>query len=729
MKTSYLSGSLMVLCSLSAYAEVKENTSASEESSLSLDAVLITGGEEEIQTLPGSAQLLDDAELEKFDYTDVNQVMTKVPGVYIRTEDGFGLRPNIGIRGVSPERSQKITIMEDGMLIGPAPYSAPAAYYFPNINRMHAVEVFKGPASIQYGPNTVGGAINLVTQPVPDQKTGEFDLSLGSDGFQKIRGLWGDSSETFGYLIEGLRYSSDGFKELDNGGDTGFVRNDVNVKLRFNTPASAEIQQQLVLKFGYADEDSDETYLGLSEADFARDPYQRYTASQLDRFESEHTQFHAIYSVDFNNDFSLISKLYFNQFERAWFKFDGLMNGFDTFFLLNNAEAFPSELDLLRGRIDSSGDDSSIINVTDFDREYGSYGLELTGQYLMDRGEWFHDLKVGIRFHHDYVERDHQIEGYLMQNGRLVDDGEQYGKKDLNEDSTDAFAIFVHDTIDYRNWTINAGLRLENIEGESDDQLSGESNSRSESVVIPGIGAYYQYNDSIGFLAGVNKGFSPNGPSASNDVDPEESVNYEFGLRYAKNDTQVEAIAFFSDYSNLISRCRTSDSSCNAGDEFNGGDVEIQGLELVAKHQEELGEYLVPMSLTYTYTESEFQSSFDSSFSQWGNVRAGDELPYLPNHLARLEIGLESYDWSVLLAANYVGEMREEAGQGRLSNTLHTEDYLTWDLVGQYDWSEQWGAQLKIINLTDEVEIVSRRPFGARPNAPQTIIGTIKYRF
>ena len=118
-------------------------------------------------TVPGSGDVIDRVELDRFDHVDVNQVMSSLPGVYVREEDGFGLRPNIGIRGAAAERSQKITLLADGVPVAPAVYSAPAAYYVPNIGRMHAVEVLKGPAAIHHGPHTVGGAINLVTRPVP----------------------------------------------------------------------------------------------------------------------------------------------------------------------------------------------------------------------------------------------------------------------------------------------------------------------------------------------------------------------------------------------------------------------------------------------------------------------------------------------------------------------------------------------------------------------------------
>jgi Fe(3+) dicitrate transport protein len=384
---------------------------------------------------------------------------------------------------------------------------------------------------------------------------------------------------------------------------------------------------------------------------------------------------------------------------------------------------------LLRGEVDSSERLVDTLDVTDNAREYGSQGLESELGYEFGAGSWQHQLALGLRYHHDYVDRDHQINGYWMQGGELVFDGvNDRAPKTDNRAETDALALFVSDEIRRGNWKFNLGLRAERIEGELHDRASNSRRANTQDVVMPGAGVFYQWTPELGLLVGINKGFSPSGPGAGDQVDPEESVNYEYGVRYQSGALTLDAIGFFSDYSNLLGRCRVSDAGCEPGEEFNGGSVEIAGLELTGGYQWLLGNHItVPLSLVYTYTESAFQTGFVSDFSQWGTVHRGDELPYTPDHQARFSAGLQGGDWDLELTLKYTGEMRDEPGRGEPDRPL--EAHTTLDLSGTCYLSSDLSVKLVVENLTDEQEIVSRRPFGARPNAPRRVHLGVTYRF
>ncbi|NNF04926.1 MAG: TonB-dependent receptor plug domain-containing protein, partial [Rhodothermales bacterium] len=248
------------------------------------------GGSAALAEVPGSAHLVSPRALETFKHTDVSRALRTVPGLNIQEEDGYGLRPNIGIRGTGSERSSKISLMEDGVPAAPAPYAAPSAYYFPTVGRMDQIEIRKGSSQIQYGPYTTGGAINLLSTPIPENLSGRFDGNLGSNDNRRAHAWIGQSSGHAGFLAEVYHHRTNGFKQLDSGGDTGFDLTDIVLKGRVNSARDARIYQALGLKLVRSRELSNETYLGLTASDFAESPLRRYTGSARDQMDADFDQ-------------------------------------------------------------------------------------------------------------------------------------------------------------------------------------------------------------------------------------------------------------------------------------------------------------------------------------------------------------------------------------------------------------------------------------------------------
>ena len=716
--------------------------SAEVEGGVELDNVYITGGKDQILKQPGSATLIDDVALETFEYTDIHRVLNAVPGVNIQEEDGYGLRPNIGLRGTSPERSKKITIMEDGILSGPAPYSAPAAYYFPNISRMSAVEVFKGPSAIQYGPATVGGAINMVSRAIPYSSTGELDVQYGSDNFQRYNAYQGQQIGDFAYLIEGLRVSSDGFKEIDNSNeDTGFVRNDVNLKTSWESLGA--VNQLFQLKLGYADEDSNETYLGLSKDDFNKKSNRRYIASELDNSKWKHHQYQFTHQIEID-ELVVTTDVYRNDFDRDWFKVNGF-NTNDDDLTLDKILADPTSAsnqpyyDVLTGA-SNSADTSQQLRLGNNGRVYFSQGIQTRINNSFEFAGFDNDLEVGIRIHQDQVKRHHTEQNYIMVGGEMQAITGTYKTTARNTNDALGLAVYVQDKIYIDETVVSLGLRHESIESSKTTygKLTGieeQKNTLTQSVFLPGIGIYTQYTDSLGFLAGVYKGFTAATANSTGETEPELSTNFELGSRYS-GFGQGEIIAFLNDYSQFSGTCSFAQGSCdggNAGEQSNAGSASVYGLEASWGNAFGFSGYSVPFSTTYTFTHGEFGEKFVDSSGAFGEkgqvIGAGYQIGYLPAHRLNAQIGLERNAWKVNASLLYQSDMRNVPGEGSIDEADLIEAHTMVDLSASYQAMSALLLYSTIDNIFDEQYVAGVKPYGFRPGKPRSINVGAKYQF
>lgn len=703
---------------------------------VTLDRFRMVGEPQDLATIPGSAHVIDAADLDrqKLLFDDVHGLLRQVPGINVQEEDGYGLRPNIGIRGTGSERSSKISLMEDGVLIAPAPYAAPAAYYFPVVGRMEAIEVRKGSSQIKYGPHTIGGALNLLSSPIPEDLSWLAEAEGGEESSGKLRARSGDAYRHFGWLAETYQIRTDGFKRLDGGGDTGFEISDYLLKLRVNTGPEAELPQSLELKLQYYDETSDETYLGLTEEDFRASPVRRYAASQEDVMRAEHTQVQLRHHLRLGPAMDVSTVLYRNDFDRNWYKLDAV-GGEGIASILEQPEEFSDFMDVVRGATSAPG----ALEVRANNREYYAQGLQSIvglglGKILR------HEMEFGVRYHVDQEDRFQHADLYRMIEGEMVlTEAGAPGSQANRVSDARAWSLFAEDRIRYGPWTISPGLRYEAIEFSRTDYAGNDPGRAAPTavrendvdVLIPGVGASYEATDGIHVFGGIHKGFGPPGPGADQQTDPEESVNYELGARVRRGATNLQAVAFYNDYLNILGRATlaTGDPT-GAGELFNGGAADVRGLELSLDY--DLAEPAalpvdLPVRLAYTFTQAEFGTTFESDFEPWGTVEAGDELPYVPDHQLHLGVGMEAGSWVLRLAANHVEEMRTEAGRGPIPAGRGTDAFTVWNASGEYRLGGGGTFFVGVQNLTDEVYVVARRPAGARPGLPRTLLAGIRF--
>jgi Fe(3+) dicitrate transport protein len=713
------------------------------ETVLSLNEVVImTNGNTGLKEIPGSAHYISPKEIQKFNYTDINRTLRMVPGINMQEEDGFGLRPNIGLRGTGVERSSKITIMEDGVLMAPAPYADPAAYYFPTVGRMQGIEILKGSSQIKYGPYTTGGAINFISSQIPAEFSGRIHLLAGSFKSRNLHAFAGNAHKNIAYLVETFQYGSDGFKELDGGGNTGFDKKDYLAKFRINTNADAKTYQSLTFKIGQTTETSNETYLGLTEKDFNKDPYRRYSASQKDLMKTSQSQLAVTHLLKLSKTVNITTTAYRSEFTRNWYKLDQVKDstGSKTTIanLLEKPDSFHHAYDILTG---ASSTNKDALFVRANNRSYYAQGIQTTLDFNFKTQSISHQVNIGFRYHEDEADRFQWDDEYSMNQGvmHLTKSGIP-GTESNRIKSADAFATYLQYKIKYNKLTIVPGVRYENITltekdyGKADTKRTGTALKESKNqvaVFIPGIGFDYQFSKYLSAFAGIHKGFAPPGPK--DETVPEESVNYEVGVRYTQNSISGQAVIFYNDYSNLLGSDLAASGGGGTGDLFNAGEVQTKGIEFqltynLLSYRKE-GHFSLPLSIVYTYTDAVFQNSFTSTFEDWGVVTEGDHFPYLANNQFAFILGLEHKKFSINFSGKFMDEMRTKPGQGEIPVNGKTDSYFVMDASAGYTIHNNISLIANCTNLSNQVFIVARRPAGLRPGMPRAFNIGLKVNF
>ena len=717
-----------------------QTTAAPAPKAAQLSPLTVTGIVPDPFELPGSAAVVAGDDFRARGYTNLKQIAATAPGVFVRDEDGFGNFPNISIRGVDGTRSAKVTLMEDGILTAPSPYSAPNAYYSPKSGRMAGIEFLKGSSQVMYGPHTTGGVVNFLSTPIPTEERRFFSrLTAGSYGnlFNQtwLGGVTQTEAGKVGALVELHTQLSDGFRQIDGvGRRSGYTLTEPMIKLSWEP--SGGLRQRFELKVGQTDFDADESYAGLSEADLRARPDRRYASSRFDHHVAEQWRTYLRWSAEPDKSLRLDSALYFNRFDRMWDKLDGITPAPGLLSNIGEALVHAPSLALLRGDRVTGNDGSFYTNKAL--RQHEAYGWQGAVTKRLEAGAVRHELTAGLRIHRDDAGGSNQRTTYAVDDG-VIGAGTPGAVSSAGYQETVATAFFIEDSIRTGALTLRPGLRYEHLKMGSTSG-AGAYAPTTNAMVMGGLGFTYALNAEHALFGGVYRGGSAANPAGyAAGATSESSLGKELGWRGRKGATSWELVAFHTDFHDLIAPV-VGVAGGGLLAVTNGGGAVSYGLEALLRHDLAGGErgYKVPVYAGLTWTHARFKDIVGSRLGNSAGIFAGAEnghdIPYIPAWKLAAGAGLESGPYAGSLDLSYYSSTwgtgynanpRLVDGTSSLADPSaidgRVDGLLTVDLNLRWQCTRTFRVVGGVQNLLDRRAIISRAPLGGRANAPRTL--------
>jgi len=673
-----------------------------------LPAVTILGSRLDQQRQPGSTAVVDEQAFENSRAFTVNEVLRKLPGVHVRDEEGFGLRPNISVRGLNPTRSTKVTLLEDGVPLAYAPYGDNASYYFPPVDRFTSVELVKGVGKLAYGPQTIGGVINFRT-PAPARRTGGFvELKGGSRDLldAKVQASVG------GFLLDATRKRGDGARD-----NTSSELTDLNVKGRFDLGGG----HLLTAKLSHFVEDSVVTYSGLTAAELnLLGP--RYNPFKNDTFEIERTGGSLTHRWAIGGGRTLTTQAYAAYFDRDWWRQSSTTTDGQCGAAFTNAR--------LAGRmvnVDACNANQGRL------RAYATYGVDSRFGTSYTLGGVTSLLDIGVKLHDESQKRlQVNTSSPTGRTGTVVENNIRY---------TRAYAAFVSNRIEFgENVVVTPIMRYESIENRRENRLTGRIGTDTLNEWIPGIGASWKFTQTTTLFAGVHRGFAPprtediiDGNGTSTDVGAERSLNTELGVRTETLDGLSAQLTLFN---NRFDRLIAVGSIAGGSTPLAEGKATFRGLELSGSWYPQAGAlkgWFSTAALTWLPTAEQ-----NTAFRQVvggavvaGSV-AGNRQPYAPERLATMTVGYDSDAWMVQLEGVHTSQQFSDFAN-TVAGTANGQAgiigrHTIFNLTGHWSINRSWLLFATVKNLQDDLYIVDRTR-GIQVGQPRLVHLGLRARF
>ncbi|MBM4186728.1 MAG: TonB-dependent receptor [Gemmatimonadetes bacterium] len=696
-----------------------------------LPAIEVIGRSSRLRTIPGSGFVLDAAELRAKRPRNLHDALRGAPGLFVRDEDGIGIRPNIGIRGLNPTRSQAVLLLEDGVPFSIAPYGDNASYYVPPIDRFAGVEVLKGASQIGYGPRTIGGVINLLS-PTPPRSgaAGSFSLGGGNRDYRLGQVRYRTGAEWGGVVGDLLlKRAAAGRRNL------GTTIADGTIKASIDLPDGHE----LTVKGNVYRERSQLTYSGLTEAEYAQDPFAN--VFERDSMFADRVALAATHRLA-RGGVVVTTRAYGSWFARDWWRQSS-----------NSAQRPNDASDPACGGLanlaTTCGNEGRL-------RQYRVVGVE--PRALIGLGSSGHaSLELGARAHYEVQDRRQENGASPLARAAGPSTDPNAGLRESNLRKNGAFAGFGQLRLGSGPFSVTPGLRAEYVRYQRHNRLDPTAPLGETTLfrLIPGIGVTWRPGDGPATVfGGWHRGFAP--PRTEDvltndggvvDLAAEESWNAELGVRYdGPAGLRLEATAFQLDFTNQIVPASVAGGS--GATLTSAGETLHRGLEFAGRLGTEAfgatGTTRGWLSASWTWVAV---ARFESARYAWIGTGTGDlvgkvypapdpaglrprvsvtgnRLPYAPEHVLRAALGID-------VGARFGASVEAVHTSAQFTDPVNTArlvaDGQQGPIAGVTVWnaSADWripglGTRLSagVKNLFDRVYLVDRSR-GLMPGAPR----------
>ena len=681
---------------------------------------ILTQRDRILSKVPGSVTVLDFKSIKKITPMHGNELFRKIPGLNVVDEEGAGLRLNIGIRGLDPDRSRNVLVLEDGIPVALNPYGEPELYFTPPIDKMTTVEVLKGSGQILFGPQTTGGVVNLISANPPDKASSTLRLRAGTGGFVSTYASYGNTIDKMGFLVSYLN------KRADNIGTTRFNLHDISAKMRIALSEKAKIG----IKLGLYDELSNSTYIGLTQHMYDKGGQDFLRMAPNDLLPVRRYHFSATHQYRLSKQLQLQTTAFAYTTTRDWRRQD-----------FSFSASAQNRTGVVWGDPSIPGGAVYMLKTnTHRNRQFEVTGVESQLKWKTEK----HLLQVGSR-----ILSEKANEQLLLGNQPEAVGG---NLRDVELRKGQAFSVYVHDKIILsKKFDVNLGVRYEHF-GYGRNILRGRFNvngmtitadtnllaSSSMMAVLPGLGFNYHMKERAIFFGGIHKGFAPprtkdaiTAEGMAMDIQQEESWNTELGVRIIQgNYLSAEATLFSMDFKNQIIPVSQSSGNVNATGLANGGRTSHRGAE--ASISLDLGKaraknYSLVIASNATIINSRYNADRFIAVSGMKTNIKNNKLPYAPSLIFNNSIEFDKKGSGFRLSGNYTGK--------QFADELNTLAASTDGRIGQIDSRyiidftgfvklspRDIVFTLAVKNLSNERYIASRRPQGIRVGVDRQVV-------